>query len=76
MVPFLLLITSIFTFHMVNSTFYFCMVKLTFYLVKSTFDMVNFLLLISVREKHRLQTGGEVQTECKMQTEDCRPDQG
>lgn len=52
------------------------MVKLTFYLVKSTFDMVNFLLLISVREKHRLQTGSEVQTECKMQTEDCRPDQG
>ena len=46
------------------------------YLVKSTFYMVNFLLLISVREKHRLQTGSEVQTECKMQTEDCRPDQG
>lgn len=38
--------------------------------------MANPLLLISVREKHRLQTGGEVQTECKMQTEDRRPDQG
>ena len=63
---------KLFTFYMVNSTFY---------MIKPTFHMVNFSLTISVSVKRRpqssdckLQTGDKVQTEGKMQTEDCRPE--
>ena len=65
---------------MVNSTFYFLYGQVDF-----LFGQVDFwygqLFAFDIGQRKtlqtgRLQTGSEVQTECKMQTEDCRPDQG
>ena len=45
----------------------------SFNMVNSSFYVVNFLLFILLSVKCRLQSKGKVHTEGKMQTKDCRP---